>query len=738
MSEHRASCRLCLNGCAIRVEIEDGRAVRVGGDKDDPVYRGFTCVKGRNQARLLAHPDRVIRPRKRLPDGSFIEITTRQAITEIAGRLRTILDDHGPRAIAGYLGTNFAASVPTMPLFAAFVSAIKTPMVFSPGTIDKPGKKIAQALHGDWMAPAVGFDDPEVILLIGANPLISFTGFPYGNVGKWLNERLAAGTQLIVIDPRRSDVARRAHIHLQARAGHDVPILAAMLKIILDEQLYDAEFVTRHTQGLDTLRAVLAPIVIDQVANRADVSTEDLVLAARTLAATRRGYIMAGTGPNMSGAGTLIEYLVLNLQTVCGFWLREGDRVRHPGALAAPLKACAQVAPPQPAFGFGEKLRVRGLTNTAAGMPTAALADEILLEGKGQVRALISVGGNPVGAWPDQMKTIEAMNALDLLVQIDPWMSATAKLADYVIAPRLWLEVPGTTQILDWLTRYGTNYGQMEPYAHYSPAIAEPPADSDLIEEWEFFYEVAKEMGLALTVSPQLGPDMPSFELDMHHRPTSDELLEMLSKHARVPLEQIKQAGRGALYNEPATYVAPGEPDCDRLFELADPDMMNDLAGYTNDFSGAASGEFAFRLLCRRMMHVYNSSFVGALPEGTRPYNPAFMNPGDLESLALGAGDVVEISNEHATILAIVQPDETLRAGVVSMSFGFGSLPENDADLETIGSNPSRLLSDDQTYDRYSGQPLMTNVRIAVRPAMIRAPVDVAEPAGEPIILPMA
>ena len=175
---------------------------------------------------------------------------------------------------------SLAASAATMPLFGGFMGAIGSPMAFSPGTIDKPGKKIAQAMHGEWGAPAVGFDDPEVILLVGSNPLVTFTGFPYGNPGKWLNERLASGARLIVIDPRRSDVARRAHIHMQARAGEDTAIVAAIIRILLDEGLHDADFIARYCQGLEELKTAIAPFDPGTVATRAGIDVADLYAAA--------------------------------------------------------------------------------------------------------------------------------------------------------------------------------------------------------------------------------------------------------------------------------------------------------------------------------------------------------------------------------------------------------------------------------------------------------------------------
>lgn len=712
MTAHHSFCRLCLNGCALIVEVENNAAVRVSGDKGNPIYRGFTCVKGREQGRLLADERRLRHSLKRQPDGSFRPIPVEDAIGEIAARLQTLIAQSGPSAVAGYLGTYFAASAATMPLFGAFMGAIGSPMVFSPGTIDKPGKKIAKALHGDWGAPAVGFDDPEVILLVGSNPLVTFTGFPYGNPGKWLNERLAAGATLIVIDPRRSDVARRAHIHLQPRPGEDVAIVAAILRVVLKEGLYDADFVARHCAGLKEFADAVEPYDADRVARRADIGPAQIHAVARALGATRRGYINAGTGPNMSARGTLIEYLLLNLHTICGYWLREGQRVRHPGALAAPLEPRAEVLPHKPAYGFGPSLGVRGLGNTAAGMPTAALADKILAQDGSAVCAMISCGGNPVAAWPDQRKTIAAMERLDLLVQIDPWMSATARLADYVIAPRIWLEVAGTSQILDWLTRNGTGYGQADPYAQYAPPLLDAPADSNLIEEWQFFYKLAQAMGLGLSISPGLGPGMPPRPLPMDIMPTSDAVLELLATGSRIPLAQVKAVEGGAIFPGEPVFVAAGS-DGER-FDLAHPDMMADLAGEAPETLPASRG---FRLLCRRMMHVYNSSFVGALPASARPYNPVFLAPRDMEMLRLAEGDEVTIQSDQDSIPGVAMKDENLRRGTASMSFGFGSLPEDDTAHRSIGSNPCRLISNDRIYDRYSGQPLMTNIAVDIRRA---------------------
>jgi anaerobic selenocysteine-containing dehydrogenase len=372
-------CRLCHNACAILVEVEGGKAVRVTGDRSNPLFAGYTCVKGRAQPQFLRHPERLYHSMKRTADGSYRPIPVERAMDEIADRLKQILDHHGPRALAGYYGTMLMASVVITPLFTAFMDAIESPMRFTPNTIDKPGKMIAKALHGSWMAPPQGYHDPDVALLIGMNPPISYKGAPAGNPARWINDAIRRGMKLIVIDPRRTDVARRAFLHLQPQPGEDASIVAGLLRVILEEGLYDREFVAENVHGVDELRAAVEPFTSARVAARAGVADDDLVMAARTFA-SGRGYAVAGTGPNMSGPGTLVEYLVLALDTLCGHYLQAGEKVRNATTLLPSMLPRAQASPPRPAFGFGEAMRVRGLTDTAAGLPTAALPDEILLD----------------------------------------------------------------------------------------------------------------------------------------------------------------------------------------------------------------------------------------------------------------------------------------------------------------------------------------------------------------------
>ena len=279
---------------------------------------------------------------------------------------------------------------------------------------------------------------------------------------------------------------------------------------------------------------------------------------------------------------------------MCGFWPRAGDAATRLNVLLPAFTPRAQPYPPVQAWGYGEKLRARGLRNTAAGLPTAALPDEILLEGEGRVRALFCLGGNPMLAFPDQRRTEAALRRLDLLVTFDPELSATARLAHYVIAPRLTLETPGMTQAAELLKYFGASSGFGPPYAQYAPAVLSPPAGSDLIEEWEFFYELARRLGLPLQLVGFYGwgrhVESPPVvvPLDMERRPTTDELYALLTTGSRVPLAAVKRHPHGHVFDEVRDVVHAREPGCDARLELGDADMLRELAQVAaEDWRGA-------------------------------------------------------------------------------------------------------------------------------------------------------
>ena len=383
MVETTAICRFCHATCGLKVTIEQGRVVDIIGDIDNPVYHGYSCVKGRNFHEFHYDPNRVLHPLRRDATGRLQPVSLDAALTGIAADLQRILAQHGPRSVAMYGGTFSHFCSAGVMLRDAFMDAIGSPMRFSNATIDQPGKPISMALHGRWGAGPQAFADADVCLLVGANPLVSmWGGIPTFNPAKRLHEARARGLRLIVIDPRVTETARKADLHLQCLPGHDVELLAAMLSVIFAEGLHDGGFVAAETQGFEALRSAVAPFTPERVAPLAGVPATQIAEAARTFARARRGNATSGTGPSMAPYGVLMDYLVLALNTVCGRWVRAGEPMPNRGVLFRQFSGIARAEKPRPGVGLGQTLRIRGLTETAAGLPTAALADEILAPGR--------------------------------------------------------------------------------------------------------------------------------------------------------------------------------------------------------------------------------------------------------------------------------------------------------------------------------------------------------------------
>jgi len=722
-------CRLCIAHCGVLAEVEDDngrrKVTRVTGDPDNPMFKGYTCPKGRALPELHNHAGRLLRSMKRQPDGRHTPIDSAQAAIEVADRIKAIVDQYGPRAVAFYVGTPNAGQPTAASMGNAFMRAIGSRMFFTSNTIDQPGKQISMALHGKWLGGEPDFEQADAWLLIGNNPIISKSaGLPGQNPAQKLKEAQARGLQLIVIDPRVSDCARKAAIHLQCRPGEDHAILAGMIHIIIAEDLYDKEFVADNVSGFEELSAAVADFTPEYVADRAGIPAEQLIEAARVFANARIRHANSGTGASFAMYCNLNDYLVACLNTICGAYTRAGQRVTRPNAMLPAYTPKAQAFAPFKAWGFGEKLRVRGLTDTAAGMPTAALADEILLEGEGQVKALICIGGNPMAAWPDQRKTQHAMETLDLLVTLDVEMSTTARLAHYVIACKQTLETPGMSQSGEVIKYFGSGIGFPNAYAQYSPAVADVPHGSDLVEEWDFFYRMAEHLDLELVFVSGFGfsryQEAPHeiLPLSRTQKPDIETLYGAICAHSRIPLEEVKRFPHGHIFDS-EVIVQPREPACLDRLDCGNAVMLAQLADVlAQDYRALQdTPDFPFRYIPRRHNNFMNSSGRSiAKLNGNKPWNPVWMHPDDMRAVGVVEGDRVRVATPHDGIVAVVEGDETLRRGVVAIAHAFGGLVEEDDRYAELGANTGRLVRTDEDYDPISGMPRMGNIPVAISP----------------------
>lgn len=701
---HTSFCRVCHASCPIEVDVQMGRVTAVRGVVDDPLFAGYTCIKGRQLPDQMAHPGRLLRPLIRRADGSFGEATSEDALDHIAESLRRIIDEHGPRSVATYTGTGGYQNCLSVPAAKAFHQAIGSPSFYTSLTIDQPAKATAPFRTGIWEAGYQNFSQAEVLMAVGYNPMVSSFG-PVGglqgtNPFVTLRQARERGMKLIVIDPRRTEFATQADVHLAIRPGEDPTLLAGLTRIILQEELFDHEFCANWVGDLDGLAQSVDPFDLEYVSRRCAVPEEDIVRAARLFASARTGTAGAGTGPNMAPHSSMVEHFLIVLNTICGRVNRAGDRVDAGFFLYPDSPRRAQVAAarnPTP----GPQARIRGLRGIRGEMPTTTLAEEILTPGEGRIRALIVSGGNPVVAWPDQELTISAMNDLELLVVVDHRMSATAEFADVVLAPTLSLERADVPHLMDrWFNA---------PYTNYTSAVV--ARGGDVLNEWEVYWELARRLGTAL---PFPGGDAP---VDRH--PSDDEIIDLAYAGSRMSVEEIRH-NRMRIHPERAIVIQPADPSCTAKFTLCPDDIADELSVIRSEGSASKALDvddesFPFRLVSRRLKHVLNSlgtELPGLAAKGTT--NPAYMNPDDMADLGLGDGDIIQITSPRASIRAVVSSAPDVRRSVISMAHSWGGSALTDEKVRDIGSPTNRLVAVDTGHDRITGMVVQSALPVRV------------------------
>jgi anaerobic selenocysteine-containing dehydrogenase len=348
--EARSICRFCPGGCGMVLKLDDtNHIVELRGDHSHPMSEGYACFKGLQAADAANGSFRILRPLKRLADGSFVEIDIETALDEIADAVRTLVAERGPRSVALFKGTAAYFNVVLNQMLPDFMTALGSPSYFSTITIDNSAKAITAARMGYWNAGRHRFLDADVLMLVGTNPLLSIStsGYVMFNATKQMNRAKARGMKLIVVDPRRTETARHADVFLQVVPGEDATLIAGMIRVILTEEWHDIPFCERHVEDLPRLRAAVEVFTPVRVLARCGIEEDQLRAAARMFALdAKRGLATTGTGATMAPHSNLTEHLVECLNVLCGRMLSEGERVDNPGVLTPSRPFRAEVVPP--------------------------------------------------------------------------------------------------------------------------------------------------------------------------------------------------------------------------------------------------------------------------------------------------------------------------------------------------------------------------------------------------------
>jgi len=423
-------CVLCSHNCGLRMDVRDGRITAIRADDRNPITQGYICNKGVTCDKYAHHEQRTEHPLRRDLDGGFERIGWDTAIDEIAAKLSSIRDRFGPRAIAlcgiggqanhmdGAYGTSFLRAIGSRRWFNAYAQ-----------------EKTQHHLLDHWMfdaSPALFFhpdtENVEFLLVMGTNPRISNRGHNPTETFKGLSKR--GDCKVVVADPRETETTRGADVHLRVEPGGDVYLLLGMAATIVQNELYDSEFVTAKTEGFKDVRDVLSRVNVAEMAARAGLSETELRGTAEEFANASGSGIFFDLGLEMTPFSTLLSYLIrLNL-AMTGNVGRAGGQIFLEG-FTPPSLSEGRNREPERALASGIQA-IRALGNFEMFSPSL-LPEEVMVDHPERIRALIVEASNPLLSFSDTQAWLEAFAELDLLVVIEPAMTETARRADYVL-----------------------------------------------------------------------------------------------------------------------------------------------------------------------------------------------------------------------------------------------------------------------------------------------------------------
>ena len=694
-------CPLCEATCGLTLQL--GETVRVTGDAEAPFSRGYLCPKGTALGELHHDPARLRAPLVRR-DGELVEVSWEEALTEVAERLAPLLE--GDRdAIGVYFGNPTAHSLGASLYLRPLVKAIGTRNVFSAGSVDQlPRVFVAGYVYGDpATVPVPDLDRTDHLLVLGANPLVSNGSLMTAPDLRGRLRAIAERGRVVVVDPVRTRTAEAASEHVPIRPGTDALLLAAMVRTILLEDLATPG---PHLTGLDDVARLVEPFAPALVAARTGVGADTISRLARDLAAADRAAVYGRMGTTTQRFGTLTSWLVDVLNAVTG-------NLDRPGGVMFPLAAAGQPnarrGPRRPFRHDRWRSRVSGRPEVMGELPVVALAEEITTPGPGQVRALVTVAGNPALSGPHAARLQRALGELDLMISLDPYLNETTRHADVV------LPVPGPLGRSHYdvlLNQYA-----VRNHARYAPAAL----PDEVPQEWETLLRLTAVVAgqSPLTDIGPLDDALATGIATLNHvEPAAhlrgpERLLDLLLRAGpyELDLDRVAAAEHGIDLGP----LEPRLPDVlatgSGLVELAPPAVVGDVSRLVAELDSPPYDGVV--LVGRRHLRSNNSWMhqVPALAKGPDPCTLQ-VHPDDAARIGLDDGGCARVSSRVGSLEAPVEVTDAVARGVVSLPHGWGH-PEGRVGHRGVNSN---LLTDDLLVDEPSGTVVVNGIPVEVRP----------------------
>ena len=721
-------CPLCEATCGLVLTIDGTEVTQVRGDAEDVFSRGYICPKGVALGELHADPRRLTQPMVRQPSGELAPVTWDEAFAVVRERLGPIVTEHGPQSVGLFLGNPNVHNLSGAFYLPAFIKAVGTTQRFSASTVDQMPKQVACALmYGTALSvPVPDIDRTHYFLMLGANPLVSngsmMTAADFPGRLRALRKR---GGRLVVVDPIRTKTAAASDEHLVIRPGSDALWLASLAYLVTRnanlaaaETWIDAEEWRATVRGLEAFTPEATSSVTGIDADTTRRIAAELVGAPSAAVYGRMGTTTSGftSDGRIVPMATLASWLIDVINIAIG-------SLDRPGGVMFPLPVAGGPSTEgTPGSGHGVQIpgrrrtRVRGLPSALGEFPASALAEEIDTPDPDtgeHIRAVFVVGGNPIVSTPNQRRLTDAFRQLDLLVSVDPYLTATNELADVILPVASPLTRPQHDVVFNNLA--------VRNQARYSPALFPvPEGEKDETEVLAQLAAIAAGIAsgheptaqqiddlIAYTVATQACTDTAS----RAHGRTPEELLAAVSHRSgvdRILDLRIRSGPYGdgfgsypdgltlqhLIDNPHGIDLGPLQPRLPEVLRTRSgridvgPQVLLDALLDATQLLDGSNDRDRFTLVGRRQLRS-NNSWMKGLPTLTGGSNTAtaMMNPADAADLGIHDGSDVTVSTSTGSITLPVALREDISPGCVCIPHGWAEANVNAlVDVEAIDS----------------------------------------------------
>ena len=663
-SIHYRNCSICEAICGLEITTRADSTLDIRGDKDDPFSRGYICPKATALQDIHFDKDRLKHPVRRTSQG-WERIGWDEAFDVVADNLKRIQNIHDRNAVATYLGNPTVHSYGAMLFAPGFIRSLHTRNRFSATSVDQLAHHLAAyfMFGHQQLLPIPDIDRTKYLLILGANPAVSNGSMMTApGLPQRLKDIRARGGKIILVDPRRNETAALVDQHLFIRPGADALLLLSLLNVIFAEQLVRLGSLEPITDGVETVAAAVAGFSPEQVAALTAIGADQIRQLARDFANAESAVCYGRVGVSMQKFGGLCQWLINVLNFVTGNLDREGGAMFTLPAFD-PVSAPEAIAP-RGSFARWHS-RVRQLPEFAGELPVAALAEEILTEGPGQIKALVTHGGNPVLSTPNGREVDRALASLDFMAAIDIYINETTRHAHIILPPTGPLE-RGHYDLAFHLLG-------VRNVAKFSPPLFE--TNGETRHEWEILLALQTRMESRgklgslkhRTIKRFLGPER-MLDLGLRFGPYGDKLNPF--SHG-LNLKKLKAAVHGIDFGPMHTCLAGRLRTADKRIHLAPEIFVKDLDRLREPAGVESNGHLL--LIGRRQLRSNNSWLHNsARMVSGKPRCTMLMHPHDAAHRELETGQTVLVQSRAGSIEIDLEISDEMMPGTVSIPHGWG------------------------------------------------------------------